>query len=151
MRLLPLLFMLVGCSISAGGIYEPEGPHPQVNVAVAIQAGPVEVLHAPVSNAKPVTDLTVITLNKGLNVGSFSLSTGAGWQLSRMWGACDAEGFNCEMAYSNGYALSAGLTYQQTPLRVDLKAFSFDNSPVGARTSLPLGIEALVLLFGFDL
>ena len=142
---------LMGCSISVGGICEPEGPHPHVNAAVAVRAGPVEVLHATVANARPITDLTVLTLNKGIHLGPLEPSIGVGWQVGRTWGACDSTGHACKHTYPNGYALAAGLTYRQAPLRVDLKAFSFDNSPVGARTSLPLGIEALVLLFGFDL
>ena len=151
-----ILLSLTGCSISTGGFYTPEGPHPQINAVVAIHADlpaymSAEILHTPVSNAKPVTDLTVISVTKGVNVGDMSLNAGLGWQVSRLWGACDPEGFNCEMAWANGYAVSAGLTYRATPLRVDLRAYSFDNSPVGARTSLPLGIEALTLMFGFDL
>ena len=146
-----LVLILTGCGLSIGEIYTPEGPHPQINVAVEGRIGPVAIFHAPVSNADPVTDLTVITVNKGVNVGSFQPNVGAGWQLSRLWGTCDSTGHACKHTYINGYALSAGLTYRASPLRIDLRALAYDNSPVGARTNLPLGAEALVLLFGFDL
>ena len=81
-----------------------------------------------------------------------SLYGGLGWQLSRLWnGPCDSEGFNCEMTYSNGYALSTGLLYRADPFRADFRALTFDNSSVGTGSQFPFGIEALVLLFGFDL
>ncbi len=155
MRTLILLLavLLSGCSVGAqysrssapGG-----GPHPHVSAAGALHIGPVEVLHTPVSNAKSATDLTVITINKGVSVGGISLTAGLGWQFSRAWGACDAEGFNCAFTWTNGWTAAAGLTYRDGPFRADLRAFSFDNSPVGTSDLLP-GLEAVVLLFGFDL
>lgn len=144
-----LLFMLAGCS--AGGHLSTPGPHPHITVAGSLHHGPVELLHSPVSNAKPVTDLTVLTLNVGPTLGPITLTGGLGWQVSRAWGACDAEGFNCEKLWTNGYTLAAGATYRHKPFRIDFRAFSYDNSPVGAQSTLPLDIESLVLLFGFDL
>ena len=144
-----ILLSLTGCSL--GTFYTPEGPHPHMNVAGEARIGPISVLHTPVSNADPVTDLTVISVTKGVSVGSVSPYLGVGWQVGRTWGTCDSEGFNCAHTYPNGYALSAGILYQRAPFRADLRALTFDNSSVGARTSLPLGIEAFVLLFGFDI
>jgi len=151
----PLLVLLVvslaGCS--AGVIYPPTGapgggPHPHISATGAIHAGPVEVMHSAVSNSNPATDLTVATVSLGPTFGAIQPTFGMGWQWSRMWGAC-VDGFNCDMTWANGYAVSVGITYRRSPLRVDLRGYSFDNSPVGAHSSLPL--EAVVLLFGFDL
>jgi len=142
---------LMGCGLSTGGFYKPEGPHPRINVAAEGRIGPVSILHTPVSNADPVTDLTVISVSKGIQFGNISPYLGAGWQISRLWGTCDVDGMNCVKTYSDGYAISGGVTYMSAPLRIDLRALAFDNSPVGARSSFPLGIEALVFLIGFDL
>jgi len=149
MRILALLacFVLGACSV--GGFYTNEGPHPHVNVAVAGRIGPIEILHTPVSNARPVTDLTIATVNTGIQLGPLKPSLGLGWQVGRSWGACDSTGHACKKTYTDGYALSAGLTYHASPLRIDLRALSFDNSPVHG--DFPLGIEALVFLIGFDL
>ncbi len=150
-----LLTTLAGCS--AGAIYPPTGapgggPHPHVAPAWALHVGPVELLHAPVSNSDPVTDLTVLTVNAGPKIGPIHLTAGLGWQVSRTWtGPCDAEGFHCGMAYPNGWTAAAGASFKQGIFRADLRAFAFDNSPVGADSPLPLGIEALVLLFGFQI
>ncbi len=144
-----LALVLSACSV--GAHYTPEGPHPRIVVAGALHVGPVEVLHTPVSNAKPVTDLTVATANIGKRIGPVDLSIGAGWQVSRMWGACDTTGHACDMTWTDGWVAAAGATYQYDRFRVDLRGFSYDNSPVGARGNLPLGLEALVLLFGFGL
>lgn len=142
-------FALGACSL--GTHYTSEGPHPHMNVAGSVHVGPIEILHTPVSNADPVTDLTVVTLNAGVRLGPLQPIIGVGWQLGRSWGACDSDGFNCEKNWTNGYVLSAGLTYRASPLRIDLRAFSYDNSPVGANVNLPLDIEAFTLMFGFDL
>ncbi len=144
-----LLLVLSGCSV--GGHYSPEGPHPHIAVAGALHVGPIELLHSPVSNAKPVTDLTVVTANIGKYIGPIRVTAGAGWQLGRSWGACDATGHNCDMTWTNGWVAAAGVTYRYGRFRADLRGFSYDNSPVGARTNLPLGLEAVVLLFGFGL
>ena len=142
--------LISGCSI--GGQYTPEGPHPHVNAAVALHVGPLEVLHSSASNAKPVTDITVATVNLGPTFGAIQPTIGLGWQWSRLWGApCGPTGHDCPKTWTNGYAVAAGITYRAHPFRVDLRALSYDNSPVGADVNLPLGIEALVLLFGFDL
>ncbi len=151
MKIAALLSCLALGACSLGTHYTPEGPHPRMTVAGAIHAGPIEILHTPVSNAKPITDLTVATINIGPMLGPITPSIGAGWQLGRSWGACDATGHACKKSWTNGYAVAAGLTYRASPLRIDFRAFAYDNSPVGARTNLPLGIESLVLLFGFDL
>ena len=68
------LFALMGCGASLGGLNSLDGPHPHIVAAGEIRAGPISLLHSPVSNAKPVTDLTVISLTKGLNVGDMSLN-----------------------------------------------------------------------------
>jgi len=151
--LLFLLYLLTGCSV--GAIYPPTGapgggPHPQVSAVGSIHHGPVELLHSAVSNSVPVTDLTTLTLNAGPMLGPVQLTGGLGWQVSRMWGAC-VDGFNCDMTYANGWTAVAGVTYRHDSFRADLRAFTYDNSPVGADSPLPLGVEALVLLFGFEL
>ena len=121
-------------------------------MAGALHVGPVELLHSPVSNAKPVTDLTVVTVNAGPTLGPVKLTAGLGWQISRMWdGPCDVEGFNCQKSYADGWVAVVGVTYRYGIFRADLRGFSYDNSPVGARTNLPLNLEAVVLLFGFGL
>lgn len=149
-----LIVFLTGCSL--GAIYPPTGapgggPHPQVSAIGALHHGPVELSHSAVSNSTPATDLTTLTVNAGPTIGPIQLTAGLGWQLSRMWGACDSEGFNCDMTYTNGWVASGGITYRQNNFRADLKAFTYDNSPVGKDSTLPLGVESLVLLFGFDL
>lgn len=147
---LVVLFFLTGC-VSIGGLYTPEGPHPRAVVAGVVHAGPAEIIHAPVSNAKPITDITVGTLNVGPIFGSVRPTLGVGWQFSQAWGVCDAQGQNCEKTWTNGWVAAAGLTYYARPFRADFRALVFDNSAVGARTDLPLGVEALVLMFGLDL
>lgn len=149
MKKFVLLSLLALASCSTGGFYTNEGPHPHINVAGEARVGPVSILHTPVSNARPVTDLTVTTLNKGIQLGPLEPSIGLGWQIGRSWGACDATGHACEKTYTNGYVLSVGLTYHDSPLRIDLRVLSFDNSPVHG--DFPLGIEALAFLIGFDL
>lgn len=141
--------LLTGCSV--GGHYTPEGPHPHVNVAGAVHVGPVELLHTSASNAKPVTDLTALTVNTGPTFGNWQLLGGVGWQFSRMWGACDAQGYNCEKTWADGFTAAFGVTYRESGFRADLRLFSYDNSPVGADVSLPYNLEAAALIFGFDL
>ena len=145
-----LVLILSGCSI--GGQWSPEGPHPHISPAGAIHVGPIEVLHSPVTNAKPVTDLTVATVTVGWTVGPVYLSAGPGWQVSRVWdGPCDSTGNSCQKSWFNGWAVVVGITYHYGRFRADLRGFSYDNSPVGARSNLPLELEAVVLLFGFGL
>lgn len=146
-----LVFLLASCS--AGGALSRTdapggGPHPYVSAAGAVHVGPVELLHSPVSN--PAVDITVATLSIPIVAfGPVCVSAGAGWQVSRAWGFCDAEGFNCAKNWTNGWTAVVGLTYREGPFRADLRGFSFDNSPVGTSDLLP-GLEAVVLLFGFS-
>ncbi len=144
--------VLMGCSsVSMGALYTNKGPHPHIVAAAAMRAADdlVEVIHSPVSNAFPVTDLTIGNVNIGPTFGAIQPTVGIGWQASRMWGACNSEGLECEHLWVTGYAISAGLTYRADPFRIDLKAFVLDNSPVYGR--FPLGVEMLTLMFGFDL
>ncbi len=150
-----VLFVLASAGCSIGPIYSRAdapggGPHPHVSAAGAIHIGYFEVLHAPVTNARPATDITVLTGNIPLvAVGPVSVSVGAGWQVSRAWGACDSSGFNCAKIWTDGWTAAVGLTYRDGPFRADLRGLSFDNSPVGTSDLLP-GLEAVVLLFGFS-
>jgi len=89
-------------------------------------------------------------LNAGPTFGPVKLTAGLGWQVSRAWGVCDSEGFNCAFKWMNGWTAAVGLTYRDGPFRADLRGFSFNDSPVGTSDLLP-GLEAVVLLFGFDL
>lgn len=147
------VYFFAGCA--AGPVYSRSeapggGPHPHVSVAGAVHAGPFELLHAPVSNAKPATDITALTGNIPIvAIGPVSASVGVGWQLSRAWGACDSEGFNCAKNWTNGWTAAVGLTYHNGIFRADLRGFSFNDSAVGTSDLLP-GLEAVVLLFGFS-
>ena len=149
MKRLLLLLCLTGC-VSIGAVDTNEGPHPHIVVAGVAHAGPAEIIHAPVSNAKPVTDITVGTLNVGPTFGPVRPTLGAGWQFSRAWGACDSTGHNCEKTWTNGWVAAVGLTFFARPFRADFRALTFDNSAVGARSDFPLGIKAFVLMFGLD-
>lgn len=147
-----LVFLLTGCA--AGGAFSRSdapggGPHPHVSAVGALHVGPGECLHTPVSNARPVTDLTVCTLNIPIVAfGPVCVSAGAGWQFSRSWGSCDSDGFNCAKNWTNGWTAAAGVTYCDGPFCADLRGFSFNNSPVGTSDLLP-GLEMVALMFRY--
>ena len=130
--------VLSGCSM--GGHYVPEGPHPHISYVGALHVGPVELLHTPVTNARPVTDLTALTISAGPHIGPVQLTGGIGWQVSRMWGACDSNGYNCAMTWSNGYVLAAGATYRLNHLRADVRVLQYEGSTVNGAIIFLLGV-----------
>jgi len=138
-----LTLTLLGCSVSTGGYYiGHQGPHPHVNVAVAARLGPLEVLHAPLSNARPVSDLTHILLSFGPTLGRWRPTVGAGWAWFRSWGACDSTGYNCAHDWTDAFTVGAGLTYRIAPARIDGALHCYDGAaPVSCGGTLMLGID----------
>ena len=137
-----LTLAMLGCSVSTGGYFVEGGPHPWVNVAVAARVGPVEVLHAPLGNASPVSDLTRVSVNYGPTYGKWNPTVGLGYAGFRTWGACNDTGYWCDHEWVSSFTIGAGLTYRYNSARADVGAHCFDgNAPISCAGTLMLGVD----------
>ena len=144
MRAFLFVLLLSGCTASAGigGHWASVGPHPHVTFAVKASVGPVELFHSPLSNARPVTDMTALTVSHGPTFGPVQIAPLVGMYAGRAWGACDENGYHCEHTWVTGLTLGAGLTYRHGPFRADLQYRAYDgDSPISGGLVFTTGLE----------
>ena len=134
--LLLLTLLLVGCSLSTGGLYMGTGSHPHVTFAVKGTVGPLEVLHAPTTQ-KGANDLYSAGLypNFGRDVKA---SLGAGWAWWRDWD-CTKDAYNCSHNWTDGLTAGAGLTYESGHARIDVRYQLFTNAPFDSALLFTIG------------